>query len=65
MRLHLGDVIGHLQDDSILILRPESFRVFLSCANKGFCYSNLAGITKFKYERETKRILVDACNRVL
>ena len=42
-----------------LILRPESFRVFLSCANYGFCHLNLAGITKFKYEqRKTKRILV-------
>ena len=28
-----------------------TIRVLLSCANKGFCYLNLAGITKFKYER--------------
>ena len=24
---------GHLRDDIILLLRPESFRVLLSCAN--------------------------------
>ena len=24
---------GHLRDDIILLLRPESLRVFLSCAN--------------------------------
>ena len=40
--------IGHLHDDVILLLRPESFRVLLSCANKGFCYLNLTGSTKFK-----------------
>ena len=39
-------------------LRPESLTVLLSCANSGFCFVNLAGITKFKYER-TKRILVE------
>ena len=32
--------------------RPESYRVFLSCANYGFCHLNLAGITKFKYEKK-------------
>ena len=26
-------------------------RVLLSCANQGFCFLNLSGITKFKYER--------------
>ena len=46
--------IGRLHDDVILPLRPESFRVLLSCANLGFCYR----ITKFKYERKTKGILV-------
>ena len=25
--------IGHLHDDDLLLLRPESFRVLLSCAN--------------------------------
>ena len=45
-------LIGHLHDDIILPLRPESFRILLSCANQGFCYSNLTGITKFKYERK-------------
>ena len=49
---------GHLHDDVILLLRPKPFRVLLSCANEGFCYSNLAGITKFEYERENERILV-------
>ena len=38
---------GHLHDD-IILLRPESFRVLLPCANLGFRYSNLTGITKFK-----------------
>ena len=44
-------VIGHLHDDVILLLQPESFKVLLSCVNKGFCFVNLARITKFKYER--------------
>ena len=35
--------------------RPESFRVFLSCANYGFCHLNLAGITKFKYEKKNEK----------
>ena len=26
-------LIGHLHNDIILLLRPESFRVLLSCAN--------------------------------
>ena len=39
---------GHLHDDVILLLIPESFRVLLSCTNYAFCYFNLAGITKFK-----------------
>ena len=47
--------IGHLYDDIILLLRPESFRVLLSCANYGFCYSNLTGIRKFKYERKNEK----------
>ena len=38
-----------------LILRPESSRVFLSCANYGFCHLNLAGITKFKYEKKNEK----------
>ena len=46
--------IGRLHDDVISSLRPESFRVLLCCANLGFCYR----ITKFKYERKTKGILV-------
>ena len=43
-------IIGHLHDDIILLLRPESFRVLLSCANL-----NLTGITKFKYERKNEQ----------
>ena len=35
--------------------RPESFRVFLSGANYGFCHLNLAGITKFKYEKKNEK----------
>ena len=27
------NLIGHLHDDVILLLRPESFRTLLSCAN--------------------------------
>ena len=38
-----------------LLLRPESFRVFLSCANYGFYHLNLAGITKFKYEKKNEK----------
>ena len=44
--------IDHLHDDVVLILRPESFRVLLSCANWGFYYLTLAGISKFTYERK-------------
>ena len=47
--------IGHLHDDVILLLRPESFRTLLSCANQGFCYRNLTGITKLKYERKNEK----------
>ena len=40
--------MGHLHDDVILLIRPESFRVLLTCANKGrVCYLNFTGITKF------------------
>lgn len=38
--------IGHWHDYVILLLRPQSFRVLLSCANKGFCHLMLPGITK-------------------
>ena len=47
-------IIGHLHDDIILLLRPESFRVLLSCAIKGFCYLNLTETTKLKYERKSE-----------
>ena len=29
--------------------------VLLSCANQGFCYLNLAGATKFKYEKKNEK----------
>ena len=29
--------------------------MFLSCANYGFCHLNLAGITKFKYEKKNEK----------
>ena len=38
-----------------VLLRPKTFRVFLSCANYGFCYLNPAGITKFKYEKKSEK----------
>ena len=47
--------IGYLHDDVILFLRPESFRVLLSCTNKGFCCLNLTGSTKFKILKTTRK----------
>ena len=47
--------IDHLHDEFILLLRLESFSVFLSCANKCFCLVNLAGITNFEYEGENEK----------
>ena len=44
----------HLHDDVILLILPEYFRVSLSCANQGFCYLNLNGINKFKYQRKNE-----------
>ena len=38
-----------------LLLRPESFRVFFSSVNYGFCHLNVAGITKFKYEKKNEK----------
>ena len=50
--------IGHLHGGVILLLLllllPECFRVLLTGANKGFCYLNVGGITKFKYERKNE-----------
>ena len=34
----------------LILLQPESFGFFLSCANCHLCYFNLAEITKFKCE---------------
>ena len=39
---------GYLHDYVILLLRAESFRALLSCANKGFCCLNFTGSAKFK-----------------
>ena len=36
-------LIGHLQNDVILLQRLESLRGLVSCANKGFCYLNPGG----------------------
>ena len=52
--------MGHFH--VILLLRPESFSVFLSFATKGLCYLNHTGINKYKYEKKTKRILVVEVN---
>ena len=54
--------ICHLHDGVILLLWPGSFGVLLSCANLCFCYLNLTGATKFKYEKKTKIILVVVLN---
>ena len=47
--MHSFIPLGHLHNTIILlqlhILWPESFRVFLSCANYGFCFWDLTGIT--------------------
>ena len=50
----LNFIMGHLHDGVILLLLPESFRVFLSCENHGFCNLNLTGIKKIKYERKNE-----------
>ena len=47
--------IGHLHNDVILLLRPESFRVVQI---KAVVFLNLSGITKFKYERKNEK---DSC----
>ena len=48
-------LIGHFHDDDTLLLRPEKTRGLLSCANQGSCYSNLAEVTKFEYERKNEK----------
>ena len=47
--------IGHLHDGVISLLWPGSFRVLLSCSNYGFCYLNLTGATKVKYEKKNEK----------
>ena len=54
--------MGHFHDDVILLLRPESLRSLLSCVNWGFCYLNLAGITKFEHERKNEKDFGRCCN---
>ena len=54
----LCSAIGHLHDYAILLPQPKSFRVLLSHANWVFYYFNLAGISKFKYEKKMKKIVV-------
>ena len=54
-KVHGKVTLGNLHDDVILLQRPESFRVLLSCANYGFCHLNLAGIRKFEYERKNEK----------
>ena len=47
----IGQIIGQLHDDVILLLRPESFRGFVFLCK----YLNLARMTKFKYERNNEK----------
>ena len=47
----IGQIIGHLQDNVILLLRTESFRGFAFLCK----YLNLAGMNKFKYERNKEK----------
>ena len=44
-----------MYNDVILLLQPESLRILLSCANYGFCYLNLDGLTKLKYEKKNRK----------
>ena len=44
-----------MHDDLILLLRPESSRVLLSCANGNFGHLNLPGISKLRYERKNEK----------
>ena len=42
-------------DPGTFILHQTKFcKVFLSCANLGFCYLNRTGTTKLKYERKNE-----------
>ena len=47
--------MGDLRDDIIYYYdqNPSGFSFF--CANYGFCHLNLAGITKFKYEKKNEK----------
>ena len=47
--------MGHLHDDIILLLRPESVRVSLFLKIRAFVVLNLAGIIKFKYNRKNEK----------
>ena len=64
MRLHLGDVIGHLLDDSILILRPESFRVFFLVQIRAFVIQTWLGLPNLNMKGKRRgfwSILVIGC----
>ena len=46
--------IGHLHDDVILLLRPEFFRVLLSCANWDFCFLSSLRLPNLKWKEKQK-----------
>ena len=47
--------MSHLHDDVIYYYNQNPSGFSLSCANYGFCHLNLAGITKFKYEKKNEK----------
>ena len=47
--------MGLLHDDIILLLRPESFRVLLSCASKGFFIWPSLGLTNLNVKEKKKK----------
>ena len=54
--------IGHLHYDIILLLRPESFRVLLSCANEGFCFLIVHTTCKLSNQHSTWKTNNQLCN---
>ena len=50
--------IGHLYDDIILLLRPESFRVCFLVQIRVFVIQTSLGLQNLNMKGETKRILV-------
>ena len=47
--------IGDLHDDVILLIRPESFWVLLSCANYGFCFSKQWLELEYQKKKQSKK----------